>query len=678
MPDASPGKWHLGHVSWFFEVMMLGARPGYQPVDPGLQPLFNSYYEALGERVERPMRGLLTRPSLDEVMAYRAEIDDRMGALLAGGLNDGLERYLFELGLNHEQQHQELFLMDLLHLMSCSPLDPAAYDAEPRSQKCEQARGGWVSFEGGLTQIGADADGFAFDNERSSHRVWLEPYALASHLATNGDWIRFIEDGGYRRPELWLSDGWTAVRTQGWSAPLYWRDDPSGWTVMTLTGRRPVDPAGPVRHVSFYEADAYARWSGRRLPTEAEWEHAARSQPAAFSNLDGEAWQWTASAYAPYPGFRPTAGSAAEYNGKFMANQMVLRGGSFATPPEHRRISYRNYFYPHQRWAFSGVRLAWDSTPEDTIMDDDATDAFRQDLIAGLSERQKALPPKWFYDAEGSRLFEDITRLPEYYPTRQEAALLRRVVPEWATRFGPGAVLVELGSGASEKTRIVLDAAPDLAAYVPIDISPAALNEAADRIRTDYPDLKVLPIVGDFEHLSPPPQSEAGPGRRVGFFPGSTIGNLTPQAAERLLRSAREILGQGAFFILGVDLVKSPATLVAAYDDAQGVTAAFNRNVLVRANRELGTDFDVDAFAHRALWNDGRSQMEMHLKALRPMTVRLGKLAFRFVEGETIHTESSRKFDEASVRELAETSGWRLEAFEVSDDPAVALALLAG
>lgn len=676
MPDASPGKWHLGHVSWFFEVMLLGLRPGYQPVDPRFHPLFNSYYEALGERVERPMRGLLTRPSLAEVMAYRAEIDDRMEALLAGGLNDGLERYLFALGLNHDQQHQELFLMDLLHLMACSPLDPAAYDAEPRSQKCEQARGGWVSFEGGLTQIGADAGGFAFDNERPPHRVWLEPYVLAEDLATNGDWIRFIEDGGYRRPELWLSDGWAAVRAQGWSAPLYWRNDPSGWTLMTLAGRRPVDPAAPVRHVSFYEADAYARWSGRRLPTEAEWEHAARTEPAAFSNLDGEAWQWTASAYAPYPGFRPTEGTAAEYNGKFMANQMVLRGGSFATPPEHRRISYRNFFYPHQRWAFSGVRLAWDSTPEGISMDDDATDAFRQDLIAGLSERQKTLPPKWFYDAEGSRLFEDITRLPEYYPTRQEAALLRRVAPEWAARFGPGAVLVELGSGASEKTRIVLDAAPDLAAYVPIDISPAALNEAADRIRADYPDLKVLPIVGDFEHLSPP-QSQAGPGRRVGFFPGSTVGNLTPETATRLLRSAREILGQGAFFILGVDLVKSPATLVAAYDDAQGVTAAFNRNVLVRANRELGTDFDVAAFAHRALWNEARSQMEMHLQAPRPMTVRLGKLAFRFVEGETIHTESSRKFDEASVRELAEASGWRLEVFEVSDDPAVALALLA-
>ena len=676
MPDASPGKWHMGHVSWFFEVMILGARQDYQPVAPRFMPLFNSYYDALGARVDRPMRGQMTRPGLAEVMAYRAEIDARMEALLAGGLNDGLERDLFELGLNHEQQHQELFLMDMLHLMACSPLDPAAYEVQPRFGPGEAGRGGWMSFEGGLTQIGAPAEVFAFDNERPAHGAWLEPYALAADLVSNGDWVRFIEDGGYQRPELWLSDGWAAVKADDWSAPLYWRREPSGWTVMTLAGRRSVDLAAPVRHVSFYEADAFARWSGRRLPTEAEWEHAARTEPSAFTNLDGEAWQWTCSAYSPYPGFRPTAGTAAEYNGKFMANQMVLRGGSFATPSDHRRISYRNFFYPHQRWAFAGLRLASDSAPEAVSMDDDATTAFRHDLMVGLSERQKALPPKWFYDAEGSRLFEDITRLPEYYPTRQEAGLLRRVAPLWAPRFGAGAVLVELGSGASEKTRIVLDAAPDLAAYVPIDISPAALNEAASRIRLDYPNLKVLPVVGDFEHLSPPP-FEAGRGRRVGFFPGSTIGNLTPEAAVRLLRSAREILGQGGLFILGVDLVKPSATLIAAYDDTQGVTAAFNRNVLVRANRELGADFDVSAFAHRAFWNGEQSQMEMHLEALRPMTVHLGKLAYRFSVGETIHTESSRKFDQASVRALAEASGWKLEAFEVSDDPAVALALLA-
>jgi dimethylhistidine N-methyltransferase len=321
---------------------------------------------------------------------------------------------------------------------------------------------------------------------------------------------------------------------------------------------------------------------------------------------------------------------------------------------------------------FAGVRLAADGA---VIEETGAHDAFRQDMIDGLSRRVKALPPKWFYDAEGSRLFEEITRLPEYYPTRQEAALLRWVAPEWAGRFGPDAVLVELGSGASEKTRIVLDAARDLAAYVPIDISPSALNEAADRIRADYPGLQVLPVVGDFEHLAPPPV-EAGQGRRIGFFPGSTIGNLTPEAAIALLRSAREVLGEGSLFILGVDLVKSPEVLVAAYDDAQGVTAAFNRNLLVRANRDLGMDFEPEAFDHLALWNPEHSRMEMHLRAMRPMTVRLGKLSFRFVAGETVHTESSRKFDQASVTALARAAGWGLEAFEVGPDPAVGLALL--
>lgn len=672
MPEASPGKWHLGHVSWFFETMILAARPGYRAVDARLHPLFNSYYEALGERVDRAERGLMSRPSLAEVMAYRDEIDRRMEARLAEGLNGGLERYLFELALNHEQQHQELFLMDVLHLMSRSKLDPAAYQTEPRAGPVQDRLGGWASFQGGLTEIGAGDDGFAFDNERPKHKVWLEPFSLAADLTTNADWIEFIDDGGYRRAEFWLSDGWARVKAEGWTAPLYWREEAAGWSVMTLAGRRPVDPTAPVRHVSFYEADAFARWSGRRLPTEAEWEHAARTDPAAFSNLTGEVWQWTASAYAPYPGFLPTEGTAAEYNGKFMANQMVLRGGAFATPEGHARPSYRNFYYPHQRWMFAGVRLAADGAQ---IEEAGAHDAFRQDMIEGLSRRVKALPPKWFYDAEGSRLFEEITRLPEYYPTRQEAALLRRVAPEWAERFGPGAVLVELGSGASEKTRIVLDAAPDLAAYVPIDISPTALSEAAQRIRADYPGLKVLPVVGDFEHLAPPP-AEAGPGRRIGFFPGSTIGNLTPEAAVALLRSARQVLGEGSLFILGVDLVKSPEVLVAAYDDAQGVTAAFNRNLLVRANRDLGMDFEPEAFEHLALWNAEHSRMEMHLRATRPMTVHLGKLAFRFAGGEAIHTESSRKYDEASVKALAQAAGWGLEAFEIGEDPAVALALL--
>lgn len=359
MPDASPGKWHLAHTSWFFEAMMLARDPDYEPVDARFQRLFNSYYEALGERVERAERGLMTRPGLEEVLAYRQEIDRRMAGRLALPLEEA-EVYLLELGLHHDQQHQELFLMDLLHLMSRSPLDPAAFGEEPRVAERQAARGGVERFDGGLAEVGASDQGFAFDNERPRHRVWLEPFGLARDLATNSQWLAFMEDGGYDRAELWLSDGWATVRREDWRAPLYWRLGDEGWTTMGLAGRGPVDPDAPVRHVSLYEADAFARWAGGRLPTEAEWEHAAVSRSPAFSNLMTEAWQWTASAYVAYPGFRPAPGAAGEYNGKFMANQMVLRGASFATPAGHARTTYRNFFHPHQRWAFTGVRLAWD------------------------------------------------------------------------------------------------------------------------------------------------------------------------------------------------------------------------------------------------------------------------------------------------------------------------------
>ncbi len=676
MPDCSPGKWHLAHTSWFFEAMILGEEPGYQPVDPRFQTLFNSYYEALGPRVERPERGLMTRPSLDEVLAYRQEIDRRMANWLAGGPTDPRRLYLFTLGLHHDQQHQELFLMDILNLMARSPLDPAAYRAEPRARPAQPARSGTTRFDGGLVEIGHAGADFAFDNEGPAHRVWLEPYALANDLVTNADWIAFINDDGYARPELWLSDGWATVQAEAWAAPLYWRREGEDWTTMGLPGRASVDPAAPVRHLSFYEADAYARWAGKRLPTEAEWEHAVRCRPEAFSNAFGEVWQWTASAYAPYPGFRPTEGTASEYNGKFMANQMVLRGSSFATPVGHARTSYRNFFYPHQRWAFTGLRLA-EAAPAPLVRatDQGETARFRRDLVAGLSRSPKVASPKWFYDAEGSHLFEAITRLPEYYPTRQEAALLRRVAPEWAARFGPDAALVEFGSGASEKTRIVLDAAQGLGAYVPIDISADALDAAARRIAEAYPALTVMPLVGDFLHLGALPAG-IGQGRRIGFFPGSTIGNLEREEAIAFLTAARGLLGPDALFILGVDLAKAPETLIAAYDDSAGVTAAFNRNLLVRANRELGAGFDVDSFAHRAIWNAGASRMEMHLEATRDMTVLLDGRSIAFRQGETIHTESSRKYTEASVRELAGAAGWTVAGFETSQDPAVALALL--
>ena len=677
MADCSPGKWHLAHTTWFWEAMVLGQEPDYRPVDPAWGRLFNSYYDAFGDRVARAERGLMTRPGLDEVLSWRREIDRRMTAWLGEGRTDPRERDLVELGLHHEQQHQELFLMDLLNLMSRSPLDPAAYPEEPRTPAGEPGPEPpkWSALDGGLVEIGHGAAGFAYDNETPAHRVWLEPYAMAGGLVTNGDWMAFMADGGYARPELWMSDGWARVKVEGWTAPLYWRCDGEAWTAMTLAGRRPVDPGAPVRHVSWYEADAFARWAGARLPTEAEWEHAVRTRPDAFRHAFGEVWQWTGSAYSPYPGFRTAEGPAGEYNGKFMASQLVLRGASLVTPEGHARPSYRNFFYPHQRWVFAGVRLARDDGATRRTGEAEGSE-FAAALVAGLSRAPKAVSPKWFYDAEGSQLFEEITRLPEYYPTRQETALLREVAPDWAARFGPGAALVEFGSGASEKTRIVLDAVPDLAAYVPVDISPAALDAAARRLAEDYPGLMVKPLVGDFLALDRLPDG-LGSGRRVGFFPGSTIGNLEEAEATAFLRRARALLGEGALFILGVFLVKDPATLIAAYDDAAGVTAAFNLNLLARARRELGAAIEPGVFRHRAVWNAAASRMEMHLEAARDTLVGIGEARFRFRRGETLHTESSRKFTADSTGRLVRAAGWRLEAFRTSPEPAVALALLA-
>jgi len=360
MPDASPVKWHLAHTSWFFETFLLTPfLAGYRAFDPAYAYLFNSYYEAAGPRYPRPARGLITRPGVEEIASYRAQISAAMEKLIA---NAGAESWpeisnLIELGLNHEQQHQELILMDIKYLFAQNPLKPA-YRARHDSKAPRKARAlDWISLKGGLAEIGHDGAGFAFDNEGPRHKIWLEPFRISSRLATNGEYLAFIEDGGYRRAEFWLSDGWATVQAQAWQAPLYWEKG-DGWSVFTLSGVQKLDPFAPVVHVSHYEADAFARWAGRRLPAEAEWETAAAL--GLLEQAVDEAWQWTASAYGPYPGFRPAAGAIGEYNGKFMSGQMVLRGGSFATPPGHARATYRNFFPPASRWCFGGIRLAED------------------------------------------------------------------------------------------------------------------------------------------------------------------------------------------------------------------------------------------------------------------------------------------------------------------------------
>jgi ergothioneine biosynthesis protein EgtB len=357
MPDASPIKWHRAHTTWFFEQFLLGPYdPVYKPFDARFAFLFNSYYVAAGPRHERPKRGLVTRPDAHEVGAYRAHVDEAVRRLLESAEDDLLQRIvpILEIGLNHEQQHQELMLTDILHAFAQNPTAPA-YDEGWRWPTPASAAPGEVEVPGGVYTIGHDGHGFSFDNESPRHQVLLQDVRIGP-LVTNREWLAFMDDGGYRDPALWLSDGWAAAQADGWAAPGYWRQVDGAWCSMTLGGLRPIEPALPVCHVSYYEADAFARWAGKHLPTEGEWEVAvtAKSLPQAF----GLAWQWTRSSYSAYPGYCAAPGALGEYNGKFMVNQLVLRGSSLATPSGHSRPTYRNFFYPHHRWQFTGLRLA--------------------------------------------------------------------------------------------------------------------------------------------------------------------------------------------------------------------------------------------------------------------------------------------------------------------------------
>lgn len=359
MPDASPVKWHLAHTTWFFETFILERLEAhFQPFHPAFRVLFNSYYNGIGDRHPRAMRGLLTRPSMSEVRAYRANVDGRIARLLAEHADDEELAALLELGLQHEQQHQELILTDVKHLLAQSALYPQ-YAPPQQQPKVHAVPLEWVDFAGGLAEIGHDGDGFCFDNELPRHRAYLQPFSLAARLVTNGEYLQFIEAGGYRDPALWLSEGWDQVCALALTQPMYWQRDEAGqWHEFTLHGLRPLDLARAATNLSLYEADAYAHWSGARLPTEAEWEVAAASGDGRLRQLFGECWQWTSSSYSPYPGYATAPGALGEYNGKFMLNQYVLRGSSIATPAGHSRASYRNFFPAGARWQFTGIRLA--------------------------------------------------------------------------------------------------------------------------------------------------------------------------------------------------------------------------------------------------------------------------------------------------------------------------------
>ena len=384
MPEMSPTKWHLAHTSWFFETFVAKPHlPGYRPLHPQYAFLFNSYYNAAGKMHARPQRGLISRPTVKETFAYRQHVDATMQQWLASADELTLERIepLLVLGLNHEQQHQELMITDIKHVFWMNPLRPVFHPEKPMPTPCAGVPG-WCRYEPGLYSIGHEGNGFCFDNEGPRHNVFLNAFALADRPVTNQEYFEFMQDGGYQRPEFWLSLGWTAACERGWNAPMYWEQRDGAWWMMTLSGMRPVRLSEPACHLSYFEADAYARWAGARLPTEVEWEVAAStaavdgqfaesgrfhpapsagpSSPNTLCQMFGEVWQWTQSAYSPYPGYRPAAGALGEYNGKFMCNQYVLRGASCATPRSHARLSYRNFFPPEARWQFLGLRLAKD------------------------------------------------------------------------------------------------------------------------------------------------------------------------------------------------------------------------------------------------------------------------------------------------------------------------------
>jgi dimethylhistidine N-methyltransferase len=680
MPDASPAKWHLAHSTWFFETMVLQAHlPGYRPYDGRYNFLFNSYYETIGARHPRSARGLLTRPSLETVKAYRDHVDAGLARLFA--LEPAPEvTALIELGCHHEQQHQELLLTDILHLFAQNPLRPAFKAPEPLVVNSHlQGPAEYLDLEGGLIDIGHD-EGFAFDCEGPRHRVFLEPYRLADRLVTNREWIEFIEDGGYESPLLWLSEGWAAAREGSWKMPLYWELHEGVYWSMTLRGPQPLDLDAPVTHVSQYEAAAYAAWAGARLPTEAEWEHAAekvarsgnfgdsgRLRPApapqtpGLRQMFGDVWEWTSSAFTAYPRFQITSGAVGEYNGKFMSGQLVLRGGSCVTPTGHIRASYRNFFPPRARWQFSGTRLAKDATiSAKRPKTRSRHGSFRTEVLAGLSKSPKTIPSRWLYDERGSELFEEITKLEEYYPTRTETQILHSNAGDIARFCGSDLTVMEYGAGAGIKTEVLIAALDRPRFYIPVDIADKFLDQTATRFRCLFPQLATQPVVADFcaDFALPAwiPLSN-----RMVFFPGSTIGNLHESEVCAFLRRARAHAGPSGKAVIGVDLRKPLEILIPAYDDAKGVTALFNQNLLARINRELEGNFVLEQFEHQVRWNDRESAVEMHLTSAISQTVYVVGREFHFSAGESIHTESSRKYDVPGFTLVCEHNGWHVD-----------------
>ena len=708
MPDASPAKWHLAHTTWFFETFVLSLSTDYSPLDARYAYLFNSYYNTVGDQYPRPERGLISRPSLDEILAYRACVEEAILNNFDSFSDDALR--LIELGINHEQQHQELLLTDIKHLLSRNPLSPKYRDRWPLGGvSTREAQ--WKGFEGGVFEIGANQTAFHFDNEGPQHAVAIADFELSTHLVTNAQYLEFIEDGGYRRCELWLDAGWRTIETTGWTAPLYWRKTDAGWRCFTLHGEAPIDPHAPVCHISFYEAEAFARWAGARLPTEAEWEIASRNSTRAGNFLEsgvyhptapktrsgdeelaqmfGDVWEWTRSDYAPYPGFMPIKGAVGEYNGKFMAGQYVLRGGSCATPQGHIRPTYRNFFPPEARWQFSGLRLARDGRTERHISPQSArlrpqfhtvgsahgVSAF-DEITHGLKQQPACISPKYFYDLIGSHLFETITRLPEYYIPQAEAEIFDKNAEDMGeairAALGDQYQIIDLGAGNCEKAEALIPFFRP-ARYVAVDISADFLKSSVARLSERFTEISMAGVGMDFsEDLTLPTDLQNLP--TLVFYPGSSLGNFERGKAEKLLQSARKIHAHSAI-LLGVDLVKDVKTLEAAYDDAAGVTAAFNRNVLSHVNKVIGADFDPAKWRHVAFFNDPASRIEMHLEARAAQSVSWDGGGRRFEKGDRILTEYSHKWRGDALDSMLRNAGFERMAKWTDDDAYFTVAL---
>lgn len=790
MLETSPTKWHLAHTSWYFENFILREfLPSYQPFNPDFHFLFNSYYQGAGPQFERAKRGLLSHPTLAEVLDYRDYVTKAMLALIDRDTPHGNWSSivpLLDLGCHHEEQHQELLLTDIKHAFSINPMRPS-YRRRQTPGRGRVSAIDWLKFDEGQYEIGHDGNGFAFDCEGPRHKIYLYEFELASRPVTNREFLQFVKDDVYKNPEYWMAEAWDLIQAEGWDKPLYWQRETGHNEVYTLFGVEPLNPNEPVCHISYYEADAYARWAqkiwpGSRLPTEAELEVAAaryaktegtndlandRLHPRTagdtkpFAQLFGDVWEWTSSAFSPYPNYSPPTGVVGEYNGKFMANQMVLKGGSCVTPNNHIRPSYRNFFYPQARWQYTGVRLARNTgisenvstpvsnvtptpaptprsdapvveapatnqqepaaekaavTPEKTvadtgsakglssILDDDilgddilgddflgdvsdfeteensiddliadtdsnrrkahfidlkpTVETFRDSVIAGLKSGPKVLYAKHFYDEKGSELFNQICKLDEYYPTETEKGILRRRIRTIAQQLAEKVQLVEFGSGSSDKVRILIRALEHFDSYVPIDISREILMQSSDQLATEFPHIEVTAICADYtKRVDLPPPSLDRPGGRMGFFPGSTIGNFSPENATGFLKRAGEILGSGAGLIIGVDLKKDKDILELAYNDKSGVTAKFNLNILARINSELDGNFKLGNFEHLAFYNDEMSRIEMHLVSLKNQKVNVSGEEFSFEEGETIHTESSFKYSVQEFKQMVIDAG---------------------